>query len=121
MSKKYITDVIKINGQLIDGNGSAGTSGQVLSSTGTATDWVDSAGSEVSESPITGATIGTLWYQPSINRLYVYFSGIWKAITTGDNILNGGLSNSVYGTYMSLDGGLSSTVFVSESVNGGGA
>jgi hypothetical protein len=40
MSKKYITDVIKIDGQLLDGNGSAGTSGQVLSSTGTATDWV---------------------------------------------------------------------------------
>ena len=79
------------------------------------------AGSEVSESPIIGATLGTLWYQPSLNRLYVYFSGIWKAITTGDNILNGGLSNSVYGTYMRLDGGLSSTVFVSESVNGGGA
>ena len=40
MSKKYITDVIKIDGQLLDSNGSAGTSGQVLSSTGTATDWV---------------------------------------------------------------------------------
>jgi len=40
MSKKYITDVIKIDGQLLDGNGSAGTSGQILSSTGTATDWI---------------------------------------------------------------------------------
>ena len=40
MSKKYITDIIKIDGQLLDGNGSAGTSGQILSSTGTATDWI---------------------------------------------------------------------------------
>jgi hypothetical protein len=41
MSKKYITDNIKIDGQLLDGSGSAGTSGQILSSTGTATDWIN--------------------------------------------------------------------------------
>jgi hypothetical protein len=37
--KKINTD-LQLEGRLLDGNGSAGTSGQVLSSTGTATDWV---------------------------------------------------------------------------------
>jgi hypothetical protein len=44
MSKKYITDNIKIDGQLLDGSGGAGTSGQVLSSTGSATSWVSGSG-----------------------------------------------------------------------------
>ena len=44
MSKKYITDNIKIDGQLLDGSGSAGTSGQVLSSTATGTSWVSGSG-----------------------------------------------------------------------------
>ena len=37
--KKINTD-LQLEGRLLDGNGSAGTGGQVLSSTGTATDWV---------------------------------------------------------------------------------
>ena len=41
MEKKYITDSITITQGITDGSGETGTNGQVLSSTGTSTAWVD--------------------------------------------------------------------------------
>ena len=41
MEKKYITDSITIEGAITDGSGETGTNGQVLSSTGTSTAWID--------------------------------------------------------------------------------
>ena len=58
MSKKYITDVIKIDGQLLDGNGSAGTTNQVLVSTATGVDWVDGSGSGIIGGPYLPLTAG---------------------------------------------------------------
>lgn len=47
MEKKYITDSITITEAITDGIGETGTNGQVLSSTGTSTEWVDvSAGAK---------------------------------------------------------------------------
>ena len=44
MEKKYITDSITIIQGITDGSGETGTNGQVLSSTGTSTAWVDVSG-----------------------------------------------------------------------------
>jgi len=44
MAKKYIADVIEISGEFLDSSSNAGTSGQLLSSTGTGTQWVTSGG-----------------------------------------------------------------------------
>ena len=41
MEKKYITDSITITQGITDGSGQTGTTGQVLSSTGTSTAWID--------------------------------------------------------------------------------
>ena len=41
MEKKYITDSITIEGAITDGTEETGTAGQLLSSTGTSTAWVD--------------------------------------------------------------------------------
>ena len=43
MSKKYTTDNITISEALNDGSG-VGTSGQVLSSTGSGVSWIDGSG-----------------------------------------------------------------------------
>ena len=42
--KKYMTDSITVTSNIVDGEGLTGTNGQVLSSTGTATKWIDSSG-----------------------------------------------------------------------------
>ena len=42
--KKYMTDSITVTSNIVDSLGATGTNGQVLSSTGTATEWVDSSG-----------------------------------------------------------------------------
>lgn len=42
MAKKFLSD-IELEAGLVDVNGNTGTSGQILSSTGTAVDWVDAA------------------------------------------------------------------------------
>ncbi len=42
--KKYMTDSITVTSNIVDRLGATGTNGQVLSSTGTATEWVDSSG-----------------------------------------------------------------------------
>jgi hypothetical protein len=44
MEKKYITDSITITQGITDGSGETGTNGQVLSSTGTSTAWIDQSG-----------------------------------------------------------------------------
>tara|TARA_R110002153_G_scaffold109185_1_gene249917 strand:- start:404 stop:979 length:576 start_codon:yes stop_codon:yes gene_type:complete len=44
MEKKYITDSITIIQGITDGSGETGTNGQVLSSTGTSTAWIDQSG-----------------------------------------------------------------------------
>ena len=49
MSKKFLTNV-ELEAGLVDGSNSAGTSGYVLSSTGTATSWIDPATIAVAES-----------------------------------------------------------------------
>jgi hypothetical protein len=42
--KKYMTDSITVTSNIVDSLGATGTNGQVLSSTGNATEWVDSSG-----------------------------------------------------------------------------
>ena len=42
--KKYMTDSITVTSNIVDSLGLTGTNGQVLSSTGTATKWIDSSG-----------------------------------------------------------------------------
>jgi len=49
MSQKFLTNV-ELEAGLVDGSNSAGTSGYLLSSTGTATSWVDPAAVSVGES-----------------------------------------------------------------------
>ena len=44
MAKKYIADVVEISGEFLDSSSNAGTSGQLLSSTGTGTQWVTGGG-----------------------------------------------------------------------------
>jgi hypothetical protein len=45
MAKKYIADVVEITGEFLDSASNSGTSGQLLSSTGTGTQWVTAGGS----------------------------------------------------------------------------
>ena len=40
MATKKINTDLQLTAKLLDGSGNAGTSGQILSSTGTATDWI---------------------------------------------------------------------------------
>lgn len=47
MSQRFLTD-IELDAGLVDGSGSTGTSGQVLSSTGTGTQWIASGGGGIS-------------------------------------------------------------------------
>ena len=47
MSQRFLTD-IELDAGLVDGSGSTGTSGQVLSSTGTGTQWITGGGGGIS-------------------------------------------------------------------------
>jgi hypothetical protein len=58
MAKKYIADVVEISGEFLDSSSNAGTSGQLLSSTGTGTQWVTSGGGGITSLDLTG-DIGT--------------------------------------------------------------
>ena len=68
-TKKFetTTDGVKVFGGIQDSNGSTGTAGQVLSSTGTALDWIDASSPS---NPITGTgVVGQLPYFDTTNSL----------------------------------------------------
>jgi hypothetical protein len=92
--KKINTD-LQLEGRLLDGNGSAGTSGQVLSSTGTATDWV-------SLSEISGV-------DGSGNENYVAKWADGDSITNStiyDNGTNVGIGTSSPNSKLTINGGI---------------
>ena len=60
MNKKYIADTIEISGEFLDSASNAGTSGQLLSSTGTGTQWVTAGGSGTVTSVAVTSTNSTI-------------------------------------------------------------
>jgi hypothetical protein len=76
---------IQVDGTIIDNGGSTGTSGQVLSSTGTGVDWIDAASGGVSSitagTGLTGGTItssGTIAVDYAGNDNFILASGAEK-------------------------------------------
>jgi len=97
--KKINTD-LQIEARLLDGNGSAGTSGQILSSTGTATDWISL--SEISGVDGTGtANYVAKWSDTdTITNSVIYDDGTNVGIGTTSPISIGGHSGilTLYGS-----------------------
>lgn len=60
MAKKYIADVVEITGEFLDSASNSGTSGQLLSSTGTGTQWVTAGGSGTVTSVAVTSTNSTI-------------------------------------------------------------
>ena len=72
-------DGIKITGGIQDKDGQLGTSGQILSSTGTELDWIDApsgggASVTVSDNAPSGPSAGDLWWDSDNGRLKVYYT-----------------------------------------------
>jgi len=73
---------VTISGTLTDGAASVGTSGQVLTSTGTGVAWANVSGGggsapTVSDTPPGGATTGQLWWNSTSGELYIYYNSTW--------------------------------------------
>jgi len=92
---------LRVDGTLLDSSGDAGTSGQVLSSTGTGTNWVDSGGgggggiSNYAKYTGTGTpnVNGSATYTEIswINTTPQFSSGTWSATGTAITVPNTGL------------------------------
>lgn len=91
---------LRVNGTFLDSSGDAGTSGQVLSSTGTGTNWVASGGggggiTNYAKYVGTGTPDvngSTAYSQISwINTTPQFSSGTWSASATGITVPNTGL------------------------------
>ena len=96
--KLHVTGNVRVTGAYYDSNNSAGTSGQVLSSTGTGTDWVDAASGGIGGS-------GTVNYIPKwSNSSTLTNSGIVETSTL-TTINNDSFEYDYSGTtYLNIDG-----------------
>lgn len=71
-----ITGNLVLNGTFSDSDGDAGTTGQVLSSTGTGTNWIDDVGTNIANSNLTtDATDRSLTLFSSISRFAIFRAG----------------------------------------------
>jgi hypothetical protein len=75
-------DSIELNSTLIDINGSAGTSGQILSSTGTGVDWIDDNSVKTTDTVWSFDADGAGTMQNVVSGDYVWFEG-FNGITFG--------------------------------------
>ena len=97
---------------LSDVNTSGATNGQVLSySSG---QWIpanSSGGSNTisaSDTSPSSPSLGTLWFNTSTGRMYVYYDSYWiesGSPVTSVGLLDGGLPSSTYGGIASIDAG----------------
>ena len=83
--KLHVTGNIRVTGAIKDGNNEAGTSGQFLKSTGSSTDWVNVAPSDLSQAAATSGQVlkwnGTIW-APATDDGVAYTVGTFS--TTGN-------------------------------------
>jgi Carbohydrate binding domain len=78
MARKFL-DAVNLTSEL-QANASAGTAGQVLTSSGTgaAPTWANASGGvTVSETAPSSPTAGMVWFKSSTAQSFIYFSGTW--------------------------------------------
>ena len=92
MATKKINTDLQLTAKLLDGNGAAGTSGQILSSTGTATDWISL--SEISGVDGTGtANTVAMWSDAdTITNAPITISGNNAAFAGDINVTGGDIT-----------------------------
>ena len=97
-----VTGNLRVDGTIIDTSGDVGTSGQVLSSTGTGTNWITAGGGTGISNYIKCAGTGTpditttdatgTWISPSwINTTPVFSNGTWTVSATSITVPNTGV------------------------------
>ena len=100
-----VTGNLRVDGTIIDTSGDVGTSGQVLSSTGTGTNWVAATGGGsgtgisnyikcvgTGTPTITTSNASNTWISPSwINTTPVFSNGTWTVSATSITVPNTGV------------------------------
>lgn len=95
--KLHVTGNIRVTGSIKDSNNEAGTSGQFLKTTGTATDWANIAPSDLSQS---GATSG---------QVIKWNGSAWAPANDAGTTYTAGTGIDVTGTVITNTGDLSNT------------
>ena len=106
----HVTGNLRVTGSIKDGNNEAGTSGQFLKSTGSSTDWVNVAPSDLSQAAATSGQVlkwnGTIW-APATDNGTTYTVGAFSTTGNADAISVSGSTLTAHAATATTPGSVS--------------